>query len=386
MSDLALQALSAAACVSGVFTVAFSLFAIYAAKRFWAPAAGPAVGGLPYVTVLKPVKGVDMELYANLESFLRQDYPCFQVVFCLQDPRDPALPILRRLKAQFPRADIEIIVSPRRIGSNPKVNNLSNAAALIKHELVLISDSDIRVPPDFLREAVRSFADPKVGLATAFYQSRGAKGLGPALESLAVNAWFMPQALGAACLGMRFAMGAAMLVRRRVFDEIGGFEALSRHVADDYVLGASVQALGYRIEILRPVVVSIPDIWSVKEHFEHLLRLCRTIHVCKPSGYLGSGLLHGFSFLLLYAALRPSKTAWAAFGLVAAARMLSVAWIHLFCVGNREIFRTILLLPVSELLQFAAWLGGLFFGKVVWRGEPFELRADGELVSSKSGI
>ncbi|MEI8191868.1 MAG: glycosyltransferase, partial [candidate division NC10 bacterium] len=292
MLELASRLLFAAACVSAAFTVGFSFFVGWAASRFWRPPGPrpepPGGGTLPAVTILKPINGVDIGLYANLASFLSQDYPCLQVVFCLHDPRDPAMPILRRLQAQFPGADVEIVVSRGRIGFNPKINNLSNAAGLIKHELLLISDSDVRVPRNFLREAVRPFADPRVGLVTAFYQSRCAAGFVPALESLAVNAWFLPQALGAVGLGMRFAMGAVMLVPRKIFDELGGFEALSRHLADDYLLGASVQALGYRIEVVEPVVFSVPDIRSIWEHFDHLVRCCRTIRVCQPSGYLGS--------------------------------------------------------------------------------------------------
>jgi len=384
--NLALQILFAAACVSAAFTVGFSLFVVHAARRFWrpdSPSEEPAGReGFPPITILKPIKGVDMGLYANLASFLSQDYPSYQIVFCLQDPEDPALPILRRLREQFPHADVEIVVSRRRIGFNPKVNNLSNAAGLIKHDLLLISDSDIRVPPDFLRQAARPFADPQVGLVTAFYQSRCAAGVGPALESLAVNAWFMPQALGAVGLGMRFGMGAVMLVRRKVFDDIGGFQALSRHVADDYLLGASVQALGYRIEIVRPVVFSIPDIWSIQAHFDHLVRWCRTLRVCQPSGYLGSGLLHGFSIALACAVVSPSRAAWGLVCVVAAVRMASVAWIHLAYIGNPEILKTILLLPVSEVLQFAAWLGGFRSRRVIWRGQPYRIGSDGWLVPS----
>jgi len=138
--ELASRLLFAAACVSAAFTIGFSFFVVWAASRFWRPPGPrpepPGGGTLPAVTILKPINGVDIGLYANLASFLSQDYPCLQVVFCLHDPRDPAMPILRRLQAQFPGADVEIVVSRGRIGFNPKINNLSNAAGLIKHELL----------------------------------------------------------------------------------------------------------------------------------------------------------------------------------------------------------------------------------------------------------
>jgi len=386
LGALALQVLCAAACVSAVFTIGFSLFTVHAAGLFWRPDGrrddAPAADPLTPITVLKPIKGADQGMYENLSSFLSQDHPRFQVVFCLQDPRDPALPILRRLQNEFPRTDLQIVISHNRIGFNPKVNNLSNALPHIKHDLIMISDSDVRVEPDFLRRAALPFSDPKVGLVTAFYQSRHAVGLGPALESLAVNAWFLPQAVGAVGMGMRFAMGAVMMVRRGVFEEIGGFHALSLHLADDYVLGASTQALGHRIAVLRPVVACVPDAWTIREHFEHLVRWSRTIFVCQPTGYLGSGLLHGFSLMLLAALFHPSWTMLSLLALVAGVRMLSVAWIHCRYVGNREILRHLWLLPASDLLQAAAWLGGFRSRQVVWRGQSYDICAKGRLVPS----
>lgn len=384
----ALQALCAAACASAFFTIAFSLYTVHAAGRFWRPSgrrteAAPTPA--PPVTVLKPIKGVDRGMYENLASFLRQDHPRFQVVFCLQDEEDPALALLDRLRRDFPRIDTQVVVSRNRIGFNPKVNNLSNAVPHIKHDLIMISDSDVRVEPDFLRRAVQPFDDPRVGLVTAFYQSRHAAGFGPALESLAVNAWFLPQAVGAVGLGMRFAMGAVMMVRRGVFEEIGGFHALSLHLADDYVLGASTQALGHRIAVLRPVVACVPDVWTLGEHFRHLVRWSRTIFVCQPAGYVGSGLLHGFSLTLLALLARPSWSMLTLLALVAGVRMASVAWIHWRCVGNREILRQLWLLPLSDLLQTAAWVGGFRSGKVVWRGQSYDICAKGRLVPSDAG-
>ncbi|MEK9145560.1 MAG: glycosyltransferase, partial [Elusimicrobiota bacterium] len=238
----------AGAVACGIFSALFAIVSAVCAQIFWGKEVlnkrqqppgrtDPPVGGAG-VTVLKPIKGLDSGMYENLASFLSQDHPCFQVIFCLHDPEDPALPLLRRLKADHPEADAEIVISGHRIGYNPKVNNLSNATPYIKHGLLMLSDSDVRVEADFLRRAVRDLEDPSVGLATYFYVSRNAGGAGSALEALSVNAQFLPQALTAAVLGgMRFAMGAAILVRRSLFDAAGGFPALSGHLADDFRLG-----------------------------------------------------------------------------------------------------------------------------------------------------
>ncbi|MFA6093531.1 MAG: bacteriohopanetetrol glucosamine biosynthesis glycosyltransferase HpnI [Elusimicrobiota bacterium] len=380
------QAYTLFACASALFTIGFSLYSLHAAGCLLGrrPAAGKGRKDLPPITLLKPVKGVDREMYANLASFLDQDYPRFQVVFCVQDPRDPALAVLRRLRRDFcERVDIETVVSDGCIGCNPKINNLSNAAALIRHDLILIADSDVRVERDFLRGLVRVFDDPGVGLATCFYQSRCPSGLGALLEALSVNTHFLPQTLAAVRGGLRFAMGAVMFVRRSAFEQIGGFLTMGKHLADDYVLGAAVQARGWRVEVVGPVVSSIPDDGSVAEHLRHLARWSSTIRLCRPAGYLGSGILHGFTFLLLdslFQGAAPWKLELLA--LTAAVRVWTVGRIHCAYTGNPEILRQLPLLPLADVIQCCAWIAGLRPGRVHWRGAAYSVRGNGRLDSS----
>ncbi|MEK7743624.1 MAG: glycosyltransferase, partial [Elusimicrobiota bacterium] len=335
-------------------------------------------------TILKPIKGIDRGMVENLASFLSQDHPRFQVIFCLHDPEDPALPLLRALKAEHPEADAEIVISGHRIGYNPKVNNLSNATPYIKHDLLMLSDSDVRVEVDFLRRATRDLEDPSVGLATYFYVSRNAGGAGSALEALSVNAQFLPQALTAAVLGgMRFAMGAAILVRRSVFDAAGGFPALSAHLADDFRLGEAVASLGSRVEIARPVVTTVPEDLGWTEHFDHMVRQMSTIRVCSPAGYLGSALLQGFFLLCLHALLfGPTALTLSLLLLTAACRMGSTAWIHAAVLRDPGMLRLLPLLPVSDLLQTAAWVAGLRTRTVSWRGETYSVEPSGRLLPS----
>ena len=389
------QALYAGAIVSGTFSACFALVSAVCAQMFWGKEVpnkrqqppgrtGPPAGGAG-VTVLKPLKGVDRGMYENLASFLSQDHPRFQVIFCLHDPEDPALPLLRALKADFPETDAEIVISGHRIGYNPKVNNLSNAIPYIKHDLLMLSDSDVRVDVDFLRRAVLVMEDPSIGLATYFYVSQGGGGVGSALEALSVNAQFLPQAVTAAVLGgMRFAMGAAILVRRSVFDAAGGFPALSRHLADDFRLGEAVAALGSRVEIARSVVTTVPEDWGWMEHFSHMVRWMSTIRVCSPAGYLGSALLHGFSLLCLHMLLfGPTGLTLSLLLLTAACRLGSVAWIHLVALRNPAILRLLPLLPISDLLQTAAWVAGLRTRTVSWRGETYRVEPSGRLLPSR---
>jgi ceramide glucosyltransferase len=368
------------ATATGVFTVLFSLAAVAAAYRMSRRGRDRDGAFAPPVTILKPLKGCDRELYENLRTFCRQDYPSFQLLFTLATPDDPALPVLARLKQEFPDIDLEIIVSKNRIGFNPKVNNVSNAAPFIKHEFILMSDSDIKVRPDFLRRAVATMADPEVGLATCFYQSTAPKGLWTALEALSVNAQFLPQAVTAAAFGMRFAMGAAILVRRAAFEKAGGFAAMADHLADDFILGESVRNAGYKLEIASPVVESVPDVASGLDHLRHQARWARTIRICNPAGYLGSVMLHGFSLLTLKCLLYGPDSTSLALGLaIWAAKALCEASVARL-LGRPHLAFSLLLIPLSEWVSFCAWVSGYRSNEVLWRGELYTIREQGRLI------
>ncbi len=365
---------------TGVFTILFSLASVAAAVSFFRLRREMLLSSTPPVTILKPLKGLDRELYENLRSFCTLDYPGYQLLFTLASPEDPALQVLARLRSEFPELDMEIIVSKNRIGYNPKINNVSNAAPYIKHDFLMMSDSDVRVQPDFLKRMMAPFGDPKVGLVTAFYQATKARGVWAGLEALSVNAQFLPQAVVAAALGMRFAMGAALVVRRDAFERSGGFQNMADHLADDFILGEGVRAAGYRLEIADCVVESLPDSGGLSEHLRHQARWARTIHICNPAGYLGTALLHGFSWLTLKIFLfGPDPVSIVLAFAALAAKALSREAISRWCLGDRQRSATLLLLPWSEWIGFAAWVSGFRSSHVVWRGERYAVQPHGRL-------
>lgn len=374
-------AFSAFALCAGVFALLFAAAAAFFGWRFLsALRRRPGGAALPPVTVIKPLKGGEDALYENLASFCRQDYPCWQIVFCLQCPEDPALAVVAKLKKDFPGVDMEIVVSKDRIGYNPKVNNMANGYGYAKYDLLLMSDSDILVRPDFLRRMVAPFQDPGVGLVTAFYEATGSRCLWSHMEALSINAQFLPQALCAAAFGMRFAMGAAMMVRRKAFEATGGFHNLADHLADDFWLGESVREAGWRLELTDAVVETVPHIDDGAEHFKHLMRWSRTIRICQPAGHAASLIQHGFSLLtlkcLLFGFDRRSLALmagiWAAKS--AASALLGRA------LGGRQPARALWLLPLAEWFSFAAWLGGWGSTRVLWRGELYDVQSKGRLV------
>lgn len=334
---------------------------------------------LPPVTILKPLKGEDRELYGCLASFCSQDYPRFQILFAVSSPQDAAVEVVERLKKDFPAVDMELVVSSNRIGCNPKINNISNAYPLAKHDLLLLSDSDIRVEPDFLRRATVEFADARVGAATCFYRSAVPKSLCGMLESFSVNSQFLPQALVAGACGMRFIMGAATLVRRDVFEEIGGFARLADHLADDFALGQAVLQAGRRLAFCEVVVEAIPDIKSPQELLKHQIRWARTIRLCNPLGYLGLLISHGFSLASLALLFLGWQQTLAALCLGIWAAKAAAAWTILRLSGASHPLPPLLLLPLGEWLSFAAWLSGLKTSRINWRGELYTVCSRGRL-------
>jgi ceramide glucosyltransferase len=372
-------AFSAFALACGAFTFAFAVAAAVFSRRFLFARTSRAAAPLPPITLIKPLKGEDHDLHENLASFCRQDYPCYQILFCLASPDDPALAAVALLKKDFPGTDIEVVVSKSRIGCNPKVNNMANAYPFAKYDLLLMSDSDIRVEPGFLRRMAAPFADPAVGMTTSFYQASGARGLWGWMEALSINAQFLPQAACAAYFGMRFAMGAAMMVRRQAFEASGGFQNLADHLADDFWLGESVREAGWRLEAAEGCVDAVPGIGTGPGHLRHLVRWARTIRLCQPAGFYASLIQHGFSLLTLRLLVQGPDAAGAALlaGIWAAkaASALSLG----AGLGGRQPARALWLLPLSEWFAFVAWVAACSSDTVVWRGELFHVRAQGRL-------
>ena len=201
------------------------------------PPAGAA--HCPPVTVLKPLKGPGVELDANLESFCRQDYPVYQIVFGVDDARDPAVEVVRGIMRRFPHLDIALAIGHEE-GANRKVANLVHMMRHARHDVLVLSDADIRVRPDYLRTMVAPLADPTVGLTTCLYRGHAMGGFPAVVESLLINTDFLPMVLMAQWVQrFRYAYGASIAFRRDALDMIGGFEDMRAHLADDYLLGTS---------------------------------------------------------------------------------------------------------------------------------------------------
>ena len=240
----------------------------------------------PSVTILKPIYGLDPDMLDNLRSFCQQDYPQYQVIFGIQDKNDPALSIVEEITKEFSKSDVSYIINTERHGTNHKVSNLINMYPYIKHEYILIADSDTRVSKNFLTQVISPFSDTKIGAVTCLYNGIANDKIASKLNAMFINNWFLPSVLISRILQpMKYCLGATMIVKRNILKKIGGFESLSNHLADDYMLGKLISNFGYRIYLSDYIVENIIEETSFKNLILHELRWARTLKQIEPLGY-----------------------------------------------------------------------------------------------------
>ena len=355
----------------------------------------PPQNALPPVSILKPLKGVDPEIWESLCSHCEQEYPEFQIIFGVSDPNDPAVEVVRRLQAKYPQIPIELIVCNRVLGANIKVSNLAQMLPAARHELLLVNDSDIRVPADYLRAVTAPLADASGGLVTCLY--RGIAGpaaarpnvarptLGSRLEALGISTDFVPGVLSARFLekGLHFGLGSTLAFHRRDLEAIGGFEILVDYLADDYELGRRIAATGKRIELSSATVATSLPAYTMRQFFRHQLRWSRTIRDARRWGYIGLLFTFGLPWaLLMLVASGGAAWAWILFALTVAGRLAVGIASAVGVLHDHQIFRDIFLLPLRDLISPAVWAAGLMGNRIHWRGAVFDLK-DGRLIAAK---
>ena len=369
---------AAAALAGATVATGYQLFQVVAAWRFLRRARrGRRAGILPPVTVLKPLKGLGVELYENLASFCRQSYPTYQIVFGVADP---AVAVVQRLRRDFPEREIVLAVGSEH-GTNRKVASLEHMMPYARHDVLVMSDSDIRVRPDYLRTMVGPLADPAVGLATCLYRGRGHFGLPSIIESLFINTDFVPNALVAQWVQpFRYAFGASIAIKRAALERIGGFASIADYLADDYQLGRRVADAGYRLVLLPYVVETILDSVTLRDVWRHQVRWARTYRVCQPVGWFFSVVTHATSWGLLAGLAIGGPAGLAVLGAALAARIASLAAI-MRLLGDPDTPRYLPLVPLKDLVTSAVWLAAFLGREVVWSGRILRVGRDGCMVA-----
>ena len=341
----------------------------------------------PPVTILKPLRGAEAEAYETLASFCQLDYPAYQLVFGVQDPHDAVIPIIERLRNDFPQRDIALVVNEAAHGYNGKVSNLQNALPIAKHDVLLIADSDIRVTSDYLRRVVAPLQDAQVGMVTCLYRGVGAKTFGDLLENLGLASLFAPEVLMARMLqGVKFALGATIVMRRATLESVDGFAAIADHLADDYELGYRVATqLNQQVVLSECVVDHVANGASLHAMFKHQLRWMRAVRVSRPAGYTGLIATYGTvtaSLMLCANGLNP--WAWRLCMLTMSLRLLVALVASGLVLRDGVSLKWFWLLPLRDCLAFIVWLTGFFGHEIIWRDERLRLLRDGRLTREEN--
>jgi len=362
---------------------AYALLAVLAAIAWRLPRRRVALAAAPPVTILKPLCGAEPGLYANLRSFCQQAYPQFQVVFGIADQADPACAVARRLSAEFPALAIDVVIDPRIHGSNGKVGNLINMLPTARHDLLVMSDSDCTVGPDYLDRVTAPLQDASVGLVTCLYRGMPAASIWSRIGAMYINEWYVPQVLLAWLFGHEgYVSGQTIALRRATLAAIGGFEALADHLAEDHQMGLLVRALGLRI-VLSPYLVlgdfHEQDLHAVTRHELRWMRTLRTLAPRSMRWIFVTFSLPLALFGIAVAATRPpiAALAWVLFLLTVAAR-LAVHLVHRWH-RDRSLLTDLWLVPARDLLLCWVWWRSMFDSHVSWRGNEFVVNADGTM-------
>jgi ceramide glucosyltransferase len=366
-------ALLLAALVAG--SLVYCVLTVIAALRYRG-VIPPETHERPPISILKPLAGVDEGLAENLRSFFEQQYPYFEILFAVRSAADPAIAVVEPLRARYPAIPSRLIVTGEPPYPNAKVFSLDRMLAAAANDLVVMADSDIRVTPRLLETVAREFADPDVGMATCPYRAVPGSSFWSTLEAVGLNTEFIGGVLVARMLdGMKFALGPTIVARRQVLEGIGGFDAVKDFLAEDFVMGNLAAAKGYGVILSSYVIEHRIGSQALAANWRHRLRWNRSTRRSRPWGYVGQMFTNPLPLALLFWAAAPRW--WAVVALTAVFRAAS-AWATAWVALDDPLVRRLwFLVPLQDVVSFAAWVGGFFGNTILWRGRKYYLRRDG---------
>ena len=357
---------------------AYYVVAIVAALRFFRPRDAASVSSdfTPPISILKPIYGLDRETYENYASFCAQDYPDYEILFCVSDDQDPAIPMIQQLARDFPQRRIHLLIGSELLGVSDKVNKLCRMAREAQHEILAVSDSDVRVEPEYLRAIAAPFRDPAVGAVTCLYRGLTDGSLAANLEAIGNSTDFAAGVLVAWLFApVNFTLGATMATTKKCLAEIGGFESLVDHFSDDYELGNRIAARGHRVELITfPVSIVYPH-QTLADAFRHQLRWNVSIRFSRPAGHLGLIFTQALPLGLLAAIFAPSAAC--AISLLLSYLLLRgiSAWVvGVYGMRDAGVRRHLELLPLRDAFAFIVWVASFFPQRIHWRGREFYVR------------
>lgn len=369
----------------------YYLLSVIAGFRFFSKPRATEFHELRPVSIMVPLHGADFKAYQNYALLCRQDYPEYQIVFGVRDSGDSSIPIVEKLIADFPERDITLVISDNVIGQNLKVSNLQNMLARVKHEQVVILDSDIRVTRDYLRNVLAPLADSRVGLVTCLYRAAEAPDVASKLEAVGITAEFAAGVLMARMLeGVKFALGSTMATTRTMLEAIGGFHALADYLADDFMLGNLIARDGYEVRLSHHVVETAMHPIGFSGMLRHQARWARSTRISRPMGYLGLILTYGTALALLNVAVDGASKFSLMLLATTLVMRLTMGWtIGVHWLEDKILKKYFWLVPVRDLLSFLVWCLSWVGKRVEWRGRFFEVARDGKMIqvgAARAGI
>jgi ceramide glucosyltransferase len=358
-------------------SLGYAVLSVIAAIRYLAAARPPAPAAPEPISVLKPLAGLDEGLEQNLRTFFTQDYPQFEIVFAVREASDPCVPLVRRLAEEYPQVPSQLLVVGEPPYPHAKVYSLARMLAEARHDLVVMSDSDIRVGPDLLRVIADEFADGRTALATCPYCAIAGRSFWSRLEALGMNTNFWQGVLTARLLaGMKFAVGPTIAARRRAIEAIGGIERVKDYIAEDFDLGRLMAQSGYRVILSSYVIEHRIGSESWAKNFTHRIRWGRTSRRSRPLGYIGQIFTYPIPVALLLCIVMGQ--AWPLVAVAASFRYASAWMISQVVLGAPLNW---ILLPVEDVLGFLFWIAGFFGKTITWRGRTYRIDRQGRAVA-----
>jgi ceramide glucosyltransferase len=381
MIHLTLRIFQVVAILGCLSSSIYYLLCLWSARAFLrerkASGKGGVTGALPPVSILKPLKGSDPDIYESFRSHCLQDYPEYEIIFGVSDPDDPAVASVLQLKREFPERSIRLVVSPNKLGANVKVSNLEQMLPSARYPHLVVNDSDIRVEPDYLRRVMSPLADERVGMVTCLYRGLPASTLGSHLESLGISTDFCAGVLVARQLegGLRFGLGSTLAFRRVDLERIGGFKSIVDFLADDYELGRRIAGLGLQVVLSDVVVETHLPAYDLRGFLSHQLRWARGVRDSRAGGYIGLVSTYGLMWgLFALIAAGAALWSWAVLGATALLRLAVALVVGSAVLDDGRLLGSLWLLPVRDLVAVAVWIASFAGHTVTWRGDRFELR------------
>jgi ceramide glucosyltransferase len=332
---------------------------------------------LPPISILKPLKGIDPEIYESFRSHCLQDYPEYEIIFGVSDANDSAIQSVKALQAEFPSRRIQLVVCPEILGANVKVSNLAQMLPAARFDYLIVNDSDIRVESDYLQRVTSPLANPQIGMVTCLYRGVAAATIGSRLESLGISTDFCAGVLVAKQLegGIRFGLGSTLACRRADLEKIGGFLPIVNHLADDYELGKRIASLGLEVELSNVVVETYLPPYHFSDFLAHQLRWARGVRDARAGGYIGLAFTFGIWWALIaVVASAGSMWSWAALGFIAVLRLLVAIAVGWKVLRDRQVLKFAWLIPLRDLLAVIVWIASFAGRTVTWRGDRFTLK------------